>query len=138
VAGFTPASDRSTTQKIKDRLFAYPNTPTPDSLKALYLIAWRHIIGDFYKVEFDHYAFHHVPVIERTLSSFTVLVRGLGPPDGSTTVRTSKASQGRKPKIKSPRDLSTPVFTTNNKGNLTMSVNLKLIAQALAMVERLA
>lgn len=32
------AYDRSTTQKIKDKLFAYPNSPTPDSLKALYLI----------------------------------------------------------------------------------------------------
>ena len=40
--------------------------------------------------------------------------------------------------FKSPRDLSTPVFTTNNKGNLIMNANLKLIAQALGMVERLA
>ena len=73
------------------------------------------------------------------MSRFTVLVRGLGPPDGTSTVRTNKASQGRKPKIKSERDLSTPVFTTNNKGNLNMSVsvNLKLIALALDMVERL-
>ena len=64
------------------------STPTPDSLKALYLIAWRYIIGDFYKVEFDNYAFHHIPVIERILNRFTVLVRGLEPPDRTSTART--------------------------------------------------
>eukprot|EP00967_Tisochrysis_lutea_P118603 scaffold192860_cov37-Tisochrysis_lutea.AAC.2 len=53
-------------------------------------------------------------------------------------IRFRDTSQGRKPKIKSPRDLSTPVHTTNNKGSLTMSVNLKLLAQALDMAERLA
>ena len=51
VTGYTPERNRTAAQKIKDRLFAYPSTPTPDSLKALYLIAWRYIIGDFYKVQ---------------------------------------------------------------------------------------
>ena len=75
MAGYTPERNRTTAQKIKDRLFAYPSTPTPDSLKALYLISWRYIISDFYRVEFDNYTFHHVPVIERTLVRFTALDR---------------------------------------------------------------
>ena len=86
-------------------------SPTPDSLKALYLISWRYIISDFYRVEFDNYTFHHVPVIERTLARFTTLARGLEPPDRISTARTSKASQGRKPKLKSPCELCAPVFT---------------------------
>ena len=138
VAGYTPAKDRSTTQKIKDRLFAYPNSLTPDSLKALYLIAWRYIISDFYKVEFENHTFHHVPVLERVLSRFTALVRGREPPDNFSTARTRKASLGRKPKIKSPHDLSAPVFLTNNKGALVMSTNLSLVAEALNIAERLA
>eukprot|EP00967_Tisochrysis_lutea_P159410 scaffold330372_cov58-Tisochrysis_lutea.AAC.1 len=27
-----------------DRLFAYPNTNSPESLKALYVIAWKYIL----------------------------------------------------------------------------------------------
>ena len=119
VTGYTPERNRSTAQKIKDRLFAYPNTPTHDSLKALYLIAWRYITADFYKVEFDNYTFHHVPVIEKTLSRFTILTRGLEPPDRSSTARTSTASQGRKPKLKSPRELCAPIFMINDNGTLT-------------------
>ena len=138
MAGFTPEKDRSTAQKLKDRLFVYPNTTTPDSLKALYLIAWRYIIGDFYKVEFDNYTFHHVPVIERTLIRFTILARGLTPPDKSSTARTSKASQGRKPKLKSPSELCSPAFTLNDKGTLMLGSNLAAIAQALQLAERLA
>ena len=135
--------ERSTTQKIKDRLFAYPNSPTPDSLKALYLVAWRYIIGDFYKVEFENYTFHHVPVIDHRKNSEQVhgprqLVRGREPPDKLSTARTHKASQGRKPKIKSAHDLSTPIFTTNDKGALIMNTNLSLVAEALNIAERLA
>ena len=90
-------------------------------------------------MEFDQYTFHHVPVIERTLSRFTTLVRGLEPQGGNSNARTKKAaSQGRKPKIKTPRELSTPIFITNDKGALIMNSNLVLIAQALNMAERLA
>ena len=142
VTGYTPEKKRSTVQKIKvkDRLFAYPNpnTTTPDSLKALYLIAWRYIIGDFYRVEFDNYTFHQVPVIEKTLSRFTILARGLVPPDRPSTARTNKASQGRKPKLKSPRELCAPVFTINDKDTLSLGTNLSAVAQALRIAERLA
>ena len=89
-------------------------------------------------MEFDNYTFHHVPVIERTLIGFTVLVRGLEPPDRTKTARTSKASQGRKPKLKSPRELCAPVFKTNDKGTLTLGTNLTAVAQALSMADRLA
>ena len=73
-------------------MFTDARQPTALSLKALYMIPWRFIIGDFYKVEFDNYTFHHVPVIERTLTRFTVLVRGSEPSDRTTLARTSKAS----------------------------------------------
>ena len=32
-------------QKTKDRLFAYLDATTPDSLKTLYIVAWRYIIS---------------------------------------------------------------------------------------------
>ena len=43
-----------------------------------------------------------------------------------------------KPKIKSAYDLSTPIFTTNDKGALIMNTNLSLVAEALNIAERLA
>ena len=91
-------------------------------------------------MEFDNYTFHHVPVIERTLVRFTALVRGLEPPDRTSTARTSKASQGRKPKLKSPRELCAPVFTINDKGTLVLvlGTNLTAVAQALNIADRLA
>ena len=48
IADYTPDANRSRKQKTKDRLFAYPNATTPDSPEALYIIAWRYIIRDFY------------------------------------------------------------------------------------------
>eukprot|EP00967_Tisochrysis_lutea_P086598 scaffold122099_cov35-Tisochrysis_lutea.AAC.4 len=102
------------TSRTDCSLFAYPNTPTPDSLKALYLIAWRNIIGDFYKVEFDNYAFHHVPVIERTLSRFTIhssRQRPLrNPRTGPRPLALAKPPKGgnQNTKLKSPRELNTP------------------------------
>lgn len=76
----TPRPGRSRTQKIKERLFAYPGAIAPDSLKTLYIIACKYILRDFYGVEFESYEYHYVPVLEATLVRFTTLVRGLASP----------------------------------------------------------
>ena len=75
IANYTPKQNRSHRQKTKDRLFAYPNATTPDSLKTLYIIAWRYIIKDFYRLEFESYEYHYIPALESTLIRFTTLVR---------------------------------------------------------------
>ena len=49
-----------------------------------------------------------------------------------------RASQGRMPKIKSTIELSTPVFTEDSKGKLTLGDNLRLVARALDITDRLA
>ena len=120
------------------RLFAYPSAVTPDSLKSLYVIAWRYIIRDFYRVKYESYEFHYIPALEATLIRFSTLVRGRAPPILYNSARTGKAAQGRKPKIKTPRELSTPIFTEDEKGRLKMSDTLRQVAEALGLAERLA
>ena len=46
---------------------------------------------------------------------------------------TNQASRGRKPKIKDARELSAPIFKTNDEGALAMNINLTLVTQALDM-----
>ena len=51
----------------------------PDSLKALYIIAWKYIIRDFYRVRLrvvQSPLYTRVRVLESTLMRFTTLVRG--------------------------------------------------------------
>jgi len=43
-----------------------------------------------------------------------------------------------KPKLKTPRELCAPVFTINDKGTLTLGMNLSAVAQALRITDRLA
>ena len=66
------------------------------------------------------------------------LVRGLAPPNPHSCARTRKASQGRKPKIKTPLELSTPIFVYNKIGRLRMNINLNLVAETHGLAERLA
>ena len=40
-------------------------------------------------------------------------------------------------KIKKPAELSTPIFTEDDKGRLRMSDNLGLVAKAIGLAERL-
>ena len=138
LASFTPPPGRSRTQKTKDRLFAYPDTNAPESLRALYVIAWKYLLRDFYKVEFESYDYHYIPILESTLVRFTTLVRGLAPPGTHSSMRTYTAAQGRKPKLKKPLELSTPVLVENERGKLQMSDNFSLVAKALGLAERLA
>lgn len=53
-------------------------------------------------------------------------------------IRTQSATQGRKPKLKGTLELCTPVFIEDKNGGLTMGDNLKLIAHALDLVDKLA
>ena len=117
LSNYTPCpKKRTSAQKVKDRRFAYPGTSAPDSLKTLYIIAWKYITRDFdfYRVGFDSYDFHHIPTLEATLVRFTTLMRGLAPTPRQTNLhssaRTPKASLGRNPKIKTPIELSTPIY----------------------------
>ena len=73
ITEYTPDVNRTRKQKAKDRLFAYPGETAPDSLKTLYIIAWKYIIRDFYRVEFESYEYHYIPVLESTLMRFTTL-----------------------------------------------------------------
>ena len=53
-------------------------------------------------------------------------------------MRTRTAAQGRKPKLKKPAELSTPIFKEDDKGKLKMNDNLGLVATALGLAVRLA
>ena len=142
IANYTPKPNRPKQQKIKDRLFAYPAESTPDSLKTLYVIAWRCIIRDFYRMEFESHTYHYIPVLETTLIRFTTLVRSIAPPNGHYRMRTRTVARwpraGNLSKLKRPLELSAPTFTENDKGNLTMNDNLGLVAKALGLAEKLA
>ena len=67
---------------------------TPDSLKTIYIIAWRYIIRDYRIIEFESHEYHYIPVLESTLMRFTPLVRGLAPPNNHRLRRTRTAAQG--------------------------------------------
>ena len=103
----------------------------------MYIIACKYILRDFYGVEFESYEYHYVPVLEATLVRFTILVRGLALPGSHSHMRTRKAAQGRKPKLKKPIEQSTPAFIENGKGRLRLSKNFSLVAKALGLAERL-
>ena len=120
----TPPPRRSRAQKVKDRLFAYPGTTTPDNLKALYIIAWKYIIKDFYRVDFEAYNYHYIPVLESTLMRFATLVRGSTSPDPHNSVRTYKAAQGRKPKIKKRWNSAPPCLSKTRKAGYNLALNL--------------
>ena len=66
------------------------------------------------------------------------MVGGLTPPKSHCSVRTHKAAQGRKPKLKKALELSTPVSIENEKGRLQLGENASLVAKALGLAERLA
>ena len=63
---------------------------------------------------------------------------GLAPPKTHHSMRTKKAAQGRKPKLKKPLELSAPVFIEDEKGRLQLSENTSLVAKALGLAEKLA
>mmetsp|Transcript_18473 Transcript_18473/g.52143 ORF Transcript_18473/g.52143 Transcript_18473/m.52143 type:complete len:245 (+) Transcript_18473:1995-2729(+) len=46
--------DKSREQNIIDRLFAHPSGPCPKALATLYMLAWRYIITDFYRIYYDN------------------------------------------------------------------------------------
>ena len=69
---------------------------------------------------------------------FTTLVRGLAIPGSHSHMRTRKAAQGRKPKLKKPTEHSAPAFIVKEKGRLQLGESFSLVAQALDLAERLA
>ena len=54
-------------------------------------------------------------------------------PDPHNSMRTYKAAQGRKPKIKITIELSTPIFIEDEKGRLQLSKEFGLVAKALGL-----
>ena len=134
----TPAAKRSRAQKVKDRLFAYPGTDHSRQLKsALYNSVEAHI-KDFYRVEFEAHNYHYIPVLESTLIRFATLVRGSISPDPHNSMRTYKAAQGRKPKIKKTKELSNPILFEDEQGRLQLQLSKEfgLVAKGLGLAER--
>ena len=63
---------------------------------------------------------------------------GRAPPNLHSSARNRKASLRRKPKIKTPIELSTPIFVEDKKGRLRMNTNHNLVAETLGLTERIA
>ena len=53
VARFSPKTERSREDTIIDSLFIFPRGEAPKAIYALYLLAWRYIITDFYRIHYD-------------------------------------------------------------------------------------
>src|SRR6056297_1893306 len=76
--GFQPSKNRDVPQMALDTLFGYPYSDTPQSVGHLHMIAWRYIITDFYRLQYDETAspFDEVQaysIYTRTMERYTWL-----------------------------------------------------------------
>ena len=73
IARFTPKIGRSREETIIDNLFIYPEGDAPKVICVLYLLAWRYIITDFYRIHYDGITFSEESILIRIIERYTIL-----------------------------------------------------------------
>ena len=131
VARFSPKAEKSREGYIVDNLFIYPKGDAPKAIYTLYLLAWRYIITDFYRIHYDGIKFSEESILIRTIERYTTLSKAFVFANGTDSTRTAQAGMGRQPK-KKIRHLR-PVFTLNDKGVLKPSEELVELATKLGI-----
>ena len=72
VARFSPKIGRSREETIIDNLFViYPKGDAPKVIYVLYLLAWRYIITDFYRIHYDGINFSEETILIRIIERYT-------------------------------------------------------------------
>ena len=107
--------------------------PNPKSLVILYILAWRYIITDFYRIHYDNANFSEESVLIRIIERFTKLCNALLFAKSTDPSRTAQAGMGRQPKKRIDTGAFRPLYESNDKGNLTPSAELLALATRLGV-----
>ena len=118
---------------ITDRLFLHPDDPCPKSLPILYLLAWRYILTDFYRIHYDNASFSEESVLARTIERFTKLCCALLFANATDSAKTAQAGMGRQPKKRIDLGAVRPLYESDNKDNLIPSAELQSLASRLGV-----
>ena len=119
------------TDQAVDRLFILPNTHSPHSREILYILAWRYIPTDFYKVHFDNITFDSKQIKRRILTRFTTLVKAAHFGNSTDAVRRAQADMGRQQKKRMDTNDFRPLFDATDNDTLIPSHTLKITTQKL-------
>ena len=123
--------NKTTTEKAVERLFLLPNSSPSPARETLYLLAWRYILTDFYRIHYDNVKFNSDHVVRRTLERYTTLCKAALYGNNTDASRRAKADMGRQPKKRIDVNDLRPIFETNDDNDLVPSSKL------IAVLERL-
>eukprot|EP00967_Tisochrysis_lutea_P061107 scaffold78266_cov31-Tisochrysis_lutea.AAC.1 len=123
---------------IADNLFIYPKGDAPRAIYILYMIAWRYIITDFYRIHYDNMNFSEESILIRIIERYTVLCKALLFAHETNSARTAQAGMGRQPKKRMDMGDLSPVFRISDKGGLKPSEELVELAAKLKITHAIA
>ena len=109
-----PGTD-TTAEKATDRLFILPpKASSPHSREILYLLAWRYILTECYRIHYDNIKFNSDQVIRRMIERYTTLCKAALYGNNTDASRRAKADMGRQPKKRIDVNELRPIFETND------------------------
>ena len=97
----------------------------------IYLLAWRYILTDFYRIHYDNIKFNSDHVIRRTLERYTMLCKAALYGNNTDASRRAKADMGRQPKKRIDVNEFRPIFETNDDNELVPSSKLITVLERL-------
>ena len=121
----------TSTDQAVDRLFILPNTNSPHSREILYILAWRYILTDFYRVHFDNTTFDSKQIKKRILTRYTTLVKAAHFGNSTDAARRAQADMGRQPKKRIDTNDFRPLYDVIDNETLAPSHTLKIATQKL-------
>ena len=117
-------------------LFIFPKGDAPKAIYILYLLAWRYIITDFYRIHYENITFSEESILIRIIERYTTLCKALLLAYETVSARTAQAGMGRQPKKRIDIGDLRPVFHINDRGGLKPSEELAELATKLRIADR--
>jgi hypothetical protein len=115
----------------RDRLFAYPKADPPPQLRHLYLIAWRHILTDFYRRRYEpSKAVTAHTLIIRTIERYIIVVKAKAHCIKNIALR-ALYRQEQPPTFKRLNKILDPLFLIDDEANLLYNPTMKFITREL-------
>jgi len=121
----------TTAEKATKRLFMLPQSTASTSREILYLLAWRYILTDFYRIHYDNAKFNSDYVVRRMLERYITLCKAALYGNNTDASRRAKADMGRQPKKRMDVNDLRPLFETNDDNELVPSRKLVTVLERL-------
>ena len=133
IARFSPSAERSREDITIDNLFIFPKGDAPKAIYTLYLLAWRYIITDFYRIHYENIDidYSEESILIRIIERYTALRKALIFAYETDSARTAQAGMGRQPKKRIDIGDFRPVFHISDKGGLKPSEEIAELATKL-------